>query len=288
MRQIAAAAGLCFLLCLVALGTSLGAAADEARPGVLISRQLAEARHLAPGSTIHLSNASSGERARPFVVQGIYEPTPNPMEISESKFKVRLHLPDFARLITDPKNLVPLETVDQVNLALRDPAQASAAATRLMTEAPGLVARPVRLAVGGAGTFVVIERFHLAIAVVTIIASALFLLALSVMLVDERRDTVGVLRLIGLTSRRVLGQVFLEGLIVAAGGSLFGLALAAGSQALINQYFQWHYNTALVFVRVTPAVALLCLAIAIPLGVIASGIASWALLRRQLMALARR
>ncbi len=283
MRPIAAAG-----LFVVALGVPLNAGADDARPGVLISRQLAEARHLVPGSTIRLSQAADGERAQPFVVQSIYEPTPDPMEISEPKFKARLHLPDFTRLTTEPNDLVRLETVDQVNLTLRDPTQAAAAATRLMTEAPGLVARPVRLAVGGAGTFVVIERFHMAIAVVTIIASALFLLALSVMLVDERRDTVGVLRLIGLTSRRVLGQVFLEGLIVAAGGSLFGLALAAGSQALINQYFQWHYDTALVFVRVTPAVALLCLAIAIPLGVIASGVASWTLLRRQLMALARR
>ncbi len=287
MRPIAVA-GLCVVALGMLLGMPLGAGADDPRPGVLVSRQLSEARHLAIGSTIHLSQASSGERAQPFVVQGIYEPTPDPMEISESKFKARLHLPDFTRLTTEPNDLVRLETVDQVNLALRDPGEAAAAATRLMTEAPGLVARPVRLAVGGAGTFVVIERFHLAIAVVTIIASALFLLALSVMLVDERRDTVGVLRLIGLTSRRVLGQVFLEGLIVAAGGSLFGLALAAGSQALINQYFQWHYDTALVFVRVTPAVAALCLAIAIPLGVIASGVASWALLRRQLMALARR
>ena len=40
-----------------------------------------------------------------------------------------------------------------------------------------------------AGPFVVLERFHLAIAIVTIIASTVFLLALTVMLVDERRAT---------------------------------------------------------------------------------------------------
>lgn len=280
----AAAAGLCVLI----LAASLDLRAEEAPPGVLVSRQLANAMGLAPGSTIRLSAGADGAGARAFVVQGVYEPTPDPMEISESKFKARLHLPDFARLTADPNDPASLEAVDQVNLLLRDPTQGSATATRLMAETPGIVARPVRAAMAGAGTFVVIERFHTAIAVVTIIASALFLLALSVMLVDERRDTVGVLRLIGLTSRRVLGQVFLEGLIVAAGGSLFGLTLAAGSQALINQYFQWHYNTALVFVRVTPGVAVLCLAIAIPLGVIASAVASWALLRQQLMALARR
>ncbi len=138
------------------------------------------------------------------------------------------------------------------------------------------------------GTFVVIERFHLAIALVTIIASALFLLALSVMLVDERRDTVGVLRLIGLTSRRVLGQMLLEAIVLASGGALMGVAMAFGSQALINRYFQWHYDTSLVFVRVTPSVVATCLAIAIPLGVVASVAASWLLLRQQLLRIARR
>ena len=86
-------------------------------------------------------------------------------------------------------------------------------------------------------TFVVLERFHLAIAIVTILASTVFLLALSVMLVDERRETVGVLRLIGLTTRRILAQVLLEGLIIAGAGAMFGLVLAVASEGLINQLF---------------------------------------------------
>ncbi len=60
-------------------------------------------------------------------------------------------------------------------------------------------------------TFVVLERFHLAIAIVTVVASTVFLLALMLMLVDERRETVGILRLIGLPTRRILLQVFVEG-----------------------------------------------------------------------------
>jgi putative ABC transport system permease protein len=134
----------------------------------------------------------------------------------------------------------------------------------------------------------VLERFHFAIAVVTIAASTVFLLALSVMLVDERRETVGLLRLIGLTTRRVLAQVLVEGLVIAGAGSLFGLGLAVASQGLINLYFQWHYDTALVFVRITPDVALRCVAMAVPLGVLASVAASWALLRRNVLSLARR
>ena len=105
---------------------------------------------------------------------------------------------------------------------------------------------------------------------------------------DERRATVGVLRLIGLPTRRILGQLFIEGTLVAVAGSAFGLLLALASQGLINRFFQWRYDTALVFVQVTPRVAALCVAIAVPLGVGATVAASWALLRRNGLRLARR
>ena len=48
------------------------------------------------------------------------------------------------------------------------------------------------------------------------------------------------------------------------------------------------YDTALIFVRITPNVALLCLAIAVPLGAVATVVASWALLRRGALRLAKR
>ena len=51
---------------------------------------------------------------------------------------------------------------------------------------------------------------------------------------------------------------------------------------------QWRYDTALTFLRITPRVAVQSLALAVPLGIAASLIASWTLLRRQLLALIRR
>ena len=152
---------------------------------------------------------------------------------------------------------------------------------------PGVVARPASES-APAGPFRVLERFHLAIAMVTIIAATVFLLALTIMLVDERRETVGVLRLIGLPTRRILAQMLLEGLLVAGVGAVFGLALALLSEGLINRFFQWRYDTALVFVHITPGVARQCVAIAVPLGVAATVCASWALLRRNGLRLARR
>src|SRR5258705_151940 len=102
--------------------------------------------------------------------------------------------------------------------------------------------------------FVVIERFHLAIAIVTMIGSAVFLLALMVMLVDERREMVGTLRLIGLTRRRILLQVLAEGTLIAAVGTAGGLMFAYVMQGAFNRFFQWRYDTALVILRIKPHV----------------------------------
>jgi hypothetical protein len=77
-------------------------------------------------------------------------------------------------------------------------------------------------------------------------------------------------------------------LLIAAVGAAFGLILALVSEGLINAYFQWRYDTALVFVRVTQKVAALTTAIAVPLGAAATVAASWALLRRNALWLARR
>jgi ABC-type lipoprotein release transport system permease subunit len=168
------------------------------------------------------------------------------------------------------------------------PAEAEDFAEDVNARLPGVFAAPAAGAVGGASTFVVLERFHLAISAVTIAGATVFLLALTIMLVDERRQTVGILRLIGLPARRILLQIVIEGLLIAAAGALFGLALALASQSLINRFFQWRYDTALIFVRVTRDVAALCVSIAVPLGAAATVGASWALLRRGGLRLAKR
>jgi len=257
-------------------------------PAILISRQLATARGLHADDVVRLAADPSGGRAREFRVAGIYEPIPDPMRINASKHEARLHLPDLLALTADAGDPLALENVDAINIAIEPTADADAYARQLAGRVPGLVAQPVRAVPGEAGLFVVLERFHLAIAIVTIVASTVFLLALTVMLVDERRETVGVLRLIGLTSRRILGQMFAEGLVIAGAGALFGIALALASEGLINRYFQWRYDTALVFVRITPDVIWQSLAIAVPLGVAGSVLASWALLRRGALILVRR
>jgi putative ABC transport system permease protein len=277
--------------CVIALAAVAAARVEsiaDAPPDVLISRQLAEALNVMAGASLRLSPDASGANARDFRVAGVYEPVADPMRINASKHEVRLHLPDLIGMTADPADPLSAEAVDAINVSLANPEDAQAFAGDVAARIPGIVARPARGASGQARTFIVLERFHLAIAIITIAASTVFLLALSVMLVDERRETVGLLRLIGLTTRRILAQVLAEGLLIAGAGSLFGLGLAVASEGLINGYFQWHYDTALVFVRITPDVALRCVGLAVPLGALASVAASWVLLRRDLLSLARR
>ena len=263
--------------------------AQEPQPSsILITRQLAELEGLATGDEVQLATDERGGNARRFRIAGIYEPTPDPMRLGVTPRAVRMHLTDLLGLTRDPATPAGTEHVEGINVALLDPEDARAFANDVNARIPGVFARRAAGAAGSASTFVVLERFHLAIASVTIVAATVFLLALTIMLVDERRATVGVLRLIGLPARRILVQVLLEGLLVAGAGALFGLVLALASEGLINRFFQWRYDTALIFVRVTPTIAATCLAIAVPLGAGATVAASWALLRRSGLRLARR
>ncbi len=270
------------------LATTLAAAGENGPASILISRQLAETEQIRVGQVVRLSPDSDGTRAQEFRVAGIFEPTPDPMRLGAVLRKVRMHLPDLLDLLRDPAMPAGTEPVDGINVQLTNATDAEAFSRDLNARMPGLVADPVGVAAGTAGPFVVLERFHLAIATVTIAAATVFLLALTIMLVDERRQTVGVLRLIGLPSHRILTQLFIEGLLIAGLGALLGLVLAVASQQFINQFFQWRYDTTLIFVRITPRVAAICAAIAVPLGVVATVSASWALLRRNGLALARR
>ena len=254
-------------------------------PQVLVSRQLADAEGLEAGDTIRLAADAEGRSAREFRIAGIYEPTPDPARLGSVPRNVRLHLPDLLSLLREPAGA---EHVDSINVGLVDPAEASDFVRDVNARAAGVSAQLAEGAAGAGSTFVVLERFHLAIAVVTIVAATVFLLALTIMLVDERRETIGVLRLIGLPARRILVQVLLEGVLIAGVGAVFGLVLAKGSEGLINRFFQWRYDTALVFVRISPDVAATCVAIAVPLGAVATVLASWALLRRGALRLARR
>ena len=272
------------------MGHPNAAAQTEQLPTILITRQLATAEGLRVGDTVALSSKPDGTAARQFRIAGIYEPVADPMRLAAKRHEARLHLPDLLSLTADPSDPLSTESVTAINVALTDPRDADAFARDVSARIPipQLTARAAQGGEGSATVFVVLDRFHFAIAIVTVVASTVFLLALMLMLVDERRGTVGILRLIGLRKSRILLQVFAEGLLIAAAGAAFGILFAAALQGAVNAFFQWRYDTALVFVRITPRIALRCVLLAVPLGVLASVISSWTLLRSNVLELARR
>ena len=279
------------LLTLAATASLAGShvvASQEPLPEILLSRQLMASRGLRVGDTIGLSEHSSGEQQRRFRIAGVYEPTPDPLRFAQQRLEGRLHLPDLLALTADNADPQSADAITAINVRLKRPEDAEAFARDVAARVPGIVARPTRAPDQRTRTFVVIERFHLAIAIVTVIGSAVFLLALMVMLVDERRGTVGVLRLIGFTRRRILIQVLAEGALIAIVGAVGGILFAYLSEGLFNRFFQWRYDTALVFLRITPGVVWQSLLFALPLGLAASILASWALLRQNLLTLIRR
>lgn len=257
-------------------------------PAILISRQLAEIRDLRVGETINLSADRSGQRAQPFRIAGVYEPTPDPMRFAQRRFEARLHLPDLLMLTADPTDPAATQSITSIHVALANGADAQTFSRDVTARLPTLTARPTNAPDERTTTFVVVERFHLAIAVVTVVGSATFLLALMVMLADERRGTVGTLRLLGFTRRRILIQVLAEGTLIAVAGAAAGVLFAHAMEDAFNRFFQWRYDTKLIFLRITPDVAWRSLLIAVPLGIAASFIASWTILRQQILALVRR
>jgi ABC-type lipoprotein release transport system permease subunit len=239
------------------------------------------------GDVVMLAADAAGERAAQFRVAGVYEPTPDPMKFRIPRLEARLHLPDLIALTADGADPLSTESVTAVNIALANPADAETFAADLSARSVDLVVLPTSRPRGG-DPFDVLERFHLAIAAVTVVGSTAFLLALMVIRAEERRETVGMLRLIGVSQQSILLGVIAEGVVVAIAGAVFGVLLAAVAQYGVNSFFQARYDTALVFVRVTPAIAARSIALALPLGVVAGAVASWILLGRGPAELVRR
>jgi putative ABC transport system permease protein len=277
------------LIFVVAILAAPSVAQDaDAPPSILISRQLSESRGLRVGDVVSLSADHSGKNTRRFRITGVYEPMADPMRFAQRRLEARLHLPDLLRLTADPSDPGAAESITSINVALTNPADAAKFSRDVAARLPALTARPTDAPDDRTGTFIVLERFHLAIAIVTVVGSAVFLLALMVMLVDERRGVVGTLRLIGFTRRRILLQVLAEGALIATVGAAFGILFALAMQGVFNRFFQWRYDTALIFLRITPDVVWQALLLAVPLGIVASLIASWTLLRRPILGLVRR
>jgi putative ABC transport system permease protein len=247
--------------------------------GIAIERALAERFDLAVGDTVRLG-ASPDSLQRLAVVSAIYEPRPDPAEISRQALRVRLHLPDLADLLGAP------DRVDRFGIGLAPGVSADRAVAVLNRAAFGFRAHPsATIASESSQTFKVVSRFHRAIAVITIVASAVFLLCIMLLKVEERRMDAAVMRFVGVRRRTIFGALVLEAALIAVLGSALGAGLAFLAGALTNAYYRRFFDTELIFSLITPRIVLFSVCLSLLLGLAAGAGAAWRLVRTRPMVL---
>ncbi len=251
---------------------------DSARApwrGIAIDARLAERAGLSVGDTavIAASAGSAGDTVR---IAAITERSADPSEVARSEYRVRLHLDHLQRLTGAG------DRVGRFAVATREtPGAVDSAAARINALAFGFRAyRAADVAVETSATFRVVNRFHRAIGVITIVASAIFLLCITLLKVDERRRDVGALRLIGLSRATIVRAVVLEASLIALLGSLMGVALGYAAGWFVNWYYQGLYATPLRFAIVTPDIVLFATLLSLGLGVVAGFLAAQRLVRQ--------
>ena len=228
--------------------------------GLAIERRFAEAARLHVGDTVRVSSSVAG--SRPARVEAIYEPVPDPATIMRRDFHVRLHLADLAALAGLP------DRVDRIGVVLRPGVGVDSAAARLNRTAFGYDVFPSRaIASQSSMTFVVVSRFHRAIAIISVLASTVFLLCLMLLKVEERRRDVAMLRFTGISRRTVFMALVLEAAVIALAGSIVGAGIGAVASAVVNAYYQRAFDTvAGVFRRSRPAPCCFAVGLSVVLG----------------------
>ncbi|MEZ4455402.1 MAG: ABC transporter permease [Gemmatimonadales bacterium] len=266
---------------LLALAAGAQAQTDSV-PGVAIEARLADRFGYAVGDTIRLTPAAD-EPARPYRIEAIFEPRPDPATALRGEYVVRFHLPELASLLGFP------DRVDRIAVASRPGIPAESTAFRLNQTAFGYRAYPsAEIASESSSTFAVVSRFHRAIGLISIVASAIFLLCIMLLKVEERRLDAAVMRMIGISATTVSRAFVFEAAMIAVVGSGIGIGLAALAGAITNWAYQRRFETSLVFSYLTPDIILLGVSLSLVLGVLAGVLAARRLAHTRPLALWRR
>lgn len=297
---------LCAYLAAALVASSLQApaaapSAPDSRPPapaleLAVERRLADSLGLQVGDTVRIG-ASAESVARLGIVAAIYQPAPDPATILRRDYRMRLHLPDLAELTAAAlpsdaersERAARLDRVDRMAVALVPGADPDSVAARLNRTAFGFHAYPSEaLAAGSSQTFAVVSRFHRAIAVITTVASAVFLLCIMLLKVEERRIDAAVMRFIGIRRRTIFGALLLEAAAIAVVGSAMGILVAHVASLITNRYYQQVFETELVFSLLTPDIIAFGVGLSLLLGIAAGAAAAARLVQTSPMALWRR
>jgi putative ABC transport system permease protein len=258
-----------------ALPTSHLAAPTSYRT-IAIDERLAADAGLRVGDRVVLSatpgGAASGDTV---VISALVRQGADPSEVARAEYRVRMHLDQLQTLARYENR------VDRFAVATRGGEGTARTIERVNDVAFGFRAHRSRdIAVETSRTFQVVSRFHRAIGVITIVASAIFLLCIMLLKVDERRRDVAALRLMGISARSIVRSVVLESALVAISGSIAGVGLGSAVSAFVNWHYRRVYRTPLTFSLVTGEIVAIAVVLSLGLGLGAGWLAAQRLVRR--------
>lgn len=254
-------------------------AAQSVERGIAIDERLATDAGVSIGQRVVIASApdAPGDTVR---IVAITRRGTDPAEVARSEYRVRLHL-GHLQTLTDYG-----DRVDRFAVTTRSAGATDDALERINDVAFGFRAhRSSDIAVETSRTFQVVSRFHRAIGVITILASAIFLLCIMLLKVEERRRDVAALRLLGVSRRTVLATIVLEAALIALLGSAMGALLGGAMSWFVNTHYQAAYRTPLKFAIVTPELVVFSVGLSLLLGVVAGALVGVRLVRTPPLAL---
>jgi putative ABC transport system permease protein len=242
--------------------------ARHAPRSIAIDERLASDARLKVGDRLVVATTPGGV-GDSVVVAAITRRRADPSEVARAEYRAIMHLDELQSLVGYG------DRVDRFAVSTRGPAATDGAIRHINDAAFGFQAYRSRdIAVETSRTFLVVSRFHRAIGVITIVASAIFLLCIMLLKVDERRRDVAALRLMGISARSIVRSVMVEAALVAVVGSGVGVGLGWVAAQVINWHYRAVYRTPLAFALVTPDIVFLAIALSLVLGLAAGLLAA--------------
>jgi putative ABC transport system permease protein len=247
---------------------------------IALDARLAADQGVQLGDTVRVSAAPGDSRGERAVVSALLARRADPSEIARQEYRARLHLDHLQRLIRYG------DRVDRFAVQSAGDAERATLLDAINASAFGFRAWPsAEIAVRTSRTFQVVRRFNSAIGVITIVASAAFLLCILLLKIDERRRDVAALRMMGISPATIVKSVVIEAGIIALLGSLAGVVFGLIVARLVNWHFQGVYRTTLAFTLVTPQTVLFACGLSVLLGTVAGWVAARRLVGQPALAL---
>ena len=241
---------------------------------IALDARLAVDAGLALGDTVRISSSPGDSLAERVVVTALIARRADPSEIARQEYRARMHLDQLQRLVGYG------DRVDRFAIRTTGERERRTLLDAINTAAFGFQAWPsADIAVRTSRTFQVVKRFNSAIGVITVVASAAFLLCILLLKIDERRRDVAALRMMGISASTIVQSVVLEAAIIALLGSLAGVVFGVIVARVVNWHFQGVHRTNLAFTLITPQTVLLACLLSVLLGVVAGWVAARRLVR---------